>query len=154
MAREDTGFVRHRMTGFHHADGGMGCGRLLGRLAVLVFRHRQPAADAVAEQGFHRAAHRRGGFARGDDEDAAIAAQVVGQRTRRIMEGGVGDGQDVAATPENVLHGGKGIDRIERGVQHCEDRAALGRVRLEYGGVEAGHAVLSLTRQETIQLLD
>ena len=62
---------------------------LVGRLAVSVLGDRQSAADAVLEYGFDGAAHRRGGLAGSDDEDAAVAAQVVGQRGRGRVGGGV-----------------------------------------------------------------
>ena len=129
------------MTGLHDADGGWRCGGLVGRLAVAVLCYGQPAADAVLEYGFDGAAHRRGGLAGSDDEDAAVAAQVVGQRGRGRVGGGVGDGQDLALTLKDVLHGGEGIDCIERGVEDGQDGAAVGWVGLEEGSVEAGHPV-------------
>ena len=108
---------------------------------MSVLGDRQSAADAVLEYGFDGAAHRRGGLAGSDDEDAAVAAQVVGQRGRGRVGGGVGDGQDLALKLKDVLHGGEGIDCIEGGVEDGQDGAANSRVGLEDGCVEAGHPV-------------
>ena len=90
---------------------------------MVVFGHCQTAADAVLENGFDGAAHGRGGLACGDDEDAAIAAQVVGLRVRGVRDSGVGDGQEFVLTLEDVLDGGEGIDGIECGVEDGEDWA-------------------------------
>ena len=60
------------------------------------------------------------------------------------MGGGVGDGQEIALTLKDVLHGGEGIYCIERGVEDGEDGTAEGRVWLEDGCVEAGHSKLAL----------
>ena len=109
--------------------------------AWVVFGHREAAGDAFAEGGFDGAGHGHGGLAGGDDEDAAVAAQVVGVRGRGLAGGGVGDGQGFVVAPEDVLHGGEGVDGIEGGVEDGEDGAAGGRVGGQDGLVEAGHAV-------------
>ena len=109
---------------------------------MVVFGHCQTAVDAVLEQRFDGLGHWRGGLAGGDDEDAAIAAQVVGQRVRGVRGSGVGDGQVLVLALEDVLDSGEGIDGIESGVEDGEDRAAGVGVGGEDGGVEAGHSNL------------
>ena len=110
-------------------------------LGVVVLGYCKAAADAVLENVFDGAAHGRGGLAGGDDEDAAVAAQVVCQFGRGVRGSGVGDGQGFVLALEDVLDGGEGVDCIEGSVEDGQDGAACGRVGGEDGGVEAGHAV-------------
>ena len=132
------------MTGLDDADTSVRCRRRVGRLGVVVLGYCQAAADAVLEYGFDGAAHGCGGLACGDDEDAAVAAQVVCQRGRGVGGSGVGDGQGFVLALEDVLDGGEGVDGIEGGVEDGEDWAAGGGVGSEDGGVEAGHSLFAL----------
>ena len=144
FAGEDASLVGNGMTGLDDADAGGRCGGGVGGLGVVVFGYGEAAADAFAEGGFDGAGHGHGGLSGSDDEDAAVAAQVVGVRGRGLAGGGVGDGQRFVAAPEDVLHGGEGVDGIEGGVEDGEDGAAGGGIGGEDGLVEAGHSCLAL----------
>ena len=141
FAGEDAGFIGNRMTCLHDADTGGHCGGRVGGVGMVILCHGQSAVDTVLEHSFDSAAHRCSCLAGSDDEDAAVAGEVVCQRGRCLGVRRVGDSQDFALTLEDVLHGGKGVNGIEGGVEDGQDGAAGRRVGSEDGFVEAGHAV-------------